>query len=97
MKELPNVHGEGYSVAVLPGSGCNIDLHAQPGAIKCILLDRIFKEMITKASLTHGTVEAAPRNNNSIQFHLYLFTCYRNGRKASYKVSKGKETQHARK
>jgi hypothetical protein len=74
------VWGEGYSgmmyrVAVFPGTGCNVHFHAQPGAIKCILLDRIFKEMITEASLTHGTVEAVPRNNNSVQFNSYLITC----------------------
>jgi hypothetical protein len=70
---MPGVRGERYSdmlcrVAVLPGSGCNVCLPSQPGAIKCILLDKIFKEMITEASLTRGTVEAAPQNNKSIQF-----------------------------
>jgi hypothetical protein len=71
--------GEEYNgmmcrVAAFPGSGNNVDLNAQPGAVKCILLDRIFREMITEASLTHGTVEAEPRNNNSVQFNSYLIT-----------------------
>jgi hypothetical protein len=57
-----------YRVAVFRGSGSNVEFHAQPGAIKCILLDRVFKEMMTESYLTHGTVEAAPRNN-SVQFN----------------------------
>jgi hypothetical protein len=38
--------------------------------MRCILLDKIFKEMITEVALTHGRIEAAPQNNNSIQFVL---------------------------
>jgi hypothetical protein len=56
-------------MAVLLVSACDINLHAPPGAITASRPKMIFKQMITKKSLTHVTVKTTPQNNNDESKH----------------------------